>query len=62
MTPTLEMRKVYFRRKRDGAIVMAGDWSDGDVSWMLLSPPVISLSRIAGTCRAETFERKHEEV
>ncbi|RUW56831.1 hypothetical protein [Mesorhizobium sp. M8A.F.Ca.ET.021.01.1.1] len=56
------MRAGSYRRKRDGAIVTAGDWPDGDVSWMILNPPVISFSRIVGTCSAKTFEKTHVVV
>lgn len=56
------MRSETWRRKRDGALVMRGDWPDGDVSWALISPPVISFTRIAGTCRGATFEKNHEIV
>lgn len=62
--PTYIERPDRYIRKRDGVHVIALDWSDGDVSWMLVSIPVISLSPIVGTCSARTFERNHvkEEV
>ena len=54
-------RKEVYKRKRDGAIVKAADWPDGDVSWRLEPLPLIA-KKAVGTCSKVQFERTHEAV
>ena len=54
------MRPGRYHRKSDGKTVVAGDWPDGSVSWMLEPLPIVLVgSRAVGTCSFETFERTH---
>lgn len=59
----VKFRPGHYRRKRDGLTVIAGDWPDGDVSWMLSPLMAVALGGyIAGTCSAKTFAKNHELV
>jgi hypothetical protein len=57
--PTYVVRPGHYRRKADGRTVIAADWTDGDVSWILDPMPVIA-SALVGTCSAEHFRRRFE--
>lgn len=48
-----------YRRKRDGVLVTAGEWPDGDVTWMIENIAVIATGSIVGTCSKKTFLKGH---
>jgi hypothetical protein len=58
----MNIREHLYRRKRDGRVVTAADWDDGDVSWALHPIPVVAFTRVAGTCSREHFEANHDMV
>lgn len=60
--PTLTMREGIYVRKRDGMRVKAGDWSDGQVSWMIHPLPMVHFGKAVSTCSLKTFERNHEAL
>lgn len=54
-------RDGFYIRKRDGFRVVACDWPDGTVTWLLDPMPLCAL-RIAGTCSRHNFERTHSPL